>query len=220
MNNERGAVRTDDPLEPPGESIWIDVRPLAAALNALSDTKRKMASCCTALSPPSAGAPTAAPERHPELYFDDEPGAVVFLVEQTLFRVHRYFLKRHSPVFAGMFASPAPPVPGADVDDEQRPPGAHGSPEGASDARPIVLPRRAPSTSRGSCPCSTRGTFDEWASVLLLADKYVFEEVKQLAIARLAALDRLLTAWPSRGGMTSVIGFLERSQSSACEKRL
>ncbi|KAF9820055.1 hypothetical protein IEO21_01717 [Rhodonia placenta] len=42
------------------------------------------------------------PQRHESLYFEDD--TVVFLIETTLFKVHRYFLKRHSRVFADMFS--------------------------------------------------------------------------------------------------------------------
>ncbi|EED79685.1 predicted protein [Postia placenta Mad-698-R] len=48
--------------------------------------------------------PQDTPQRHESLYFDDD--TVVFLIETTLFKVHRYFLKRHSRVFADMFSLP------------------------------------------------------------------------------------------------------------------
>lgn len=49
-------------------------------------------------------------------------------VEDIIFRVHRYFFLRDSPVFRDMFSLPTPPEPGTNV-------------EGASDENPISLPQ-------------------------------------------------------------------------------
>ena len=85
-------------------------------------------------------------ERHERFYLED--GNVIFLVryshmfsapkgpsssskpylkvEKTLFKIHRYFLQRDSPIFQDMFALPPP----SDSD---------GGAEGMSDERPIQL---------------------------------------------------------------------------------
>lgn len=60
-----------------------------------------------------------APTRHDRFYFND--GNIIFLVEDKLFKVHRYFLVRESPVFLDMFSME--------------------SDEGQSDDMPILLER-------------------------------------------------------------------------------
>ena len=44
--------------------------------------------------------------KDPSLWFDD--GNVILVAEESLFRVHRGVLSRHSPVFKDMFAVPQP----------------------------------------------------------------------------------------------------------------
>ncbi|KAH9915884.1 uncharacterized protein B0H18DRAFT_1039567 [Fomitopsis serialis] len=58
-----------------------------------------------------------APTRHDQFYFDD--GNIIFLVEDKVFKVHRYFLVRESPVFRDMFSME--------------------SDEGQSDDKPVLL---------------------------------------------------------------------------------
>ena len=64
-----------------------------------------------------------AAQRHERYYLDD--GNIVFLVEGELFRVHRYFFLRDSPIFRDMLSIPVP--------------ASSSSPEGTSDDNPIVL---------------------------------------------------------------------------------
>lgn len=45
--------------------------------------------------------------RHPDFWFND--GSVVLVVQNTMFRVHKTFLSRNSPVFRDMFSLPQPP---------------------------------------------------------------------------------------------------------------
>ncbi|KAI0720044.1 hypothetical protein C8T65DRAFT_24056 [Cerioporus squamosus] len=128
--------------------------------------------------------------RHAHLYFEDEPGALVFQVERTLFKVHTFFLKRHSLVFATMFTL----RPGS------------GPAEGASDDHPIVLPDvRAVDFERLMSLFYARDivtgdltTLEDWISVLALATKYDFEAHRTLAIERLSRLgsptDRIVLA--------------------------
>ncbi|KAJ2922399.1 hypothetical protein H1R20_g14696, partial [Candolleomyces eurysporus] len=61
-------------------------------------------------------------KNHSKYFFDDD--LVIFKVESTLFRVHKYFLIKESEVFQSMFSCP---------------PDAAG-PEGQTADRPIVLP--------------------------------------------------------------------------------
>ena len=46
------------------------------------------------------------PKRHSDFWFSD--GSVVLLAHDTLFRVHKTFLSRHSLVFRDMFTLPQP----------------------------------------------------------------------------------------------------------------
>lgn len=66
--------------------------------------------------------PEMQPARHRKYYFDDQQS--VFLVENTFFKVHRYFLARESEVFRMMFSCPNP-------GDGQ---------EGMDNSKPIYLP--------------------------------------------------------------------------------
>lgn len=62
------------------------------------------------------------PTRHSKYYFDDQQS--VFLVADTFFKVHRYYLTRESEVFRTMFSCPS-------SEDGQ---------EGVDDSKPIHLP--------------------------------------------------------------------------------
>ncbi|KAI0726910.1 hypothetical protein C8Q72DRAFT_887192 [Fomitopsis betulina] len=125
--------------------------------------------------------------RHKSLYLTGEP--VIIRVEETLFRVHRHFLTRHSKVFADLFK--LPPVAGK--------PG-----EGLTDEHPIILEgvtcrdfeRLLSLFYPENIRVGDLSTTEEWTSVLALATKWDFAEYRQLAIARLAQLaspvDRIL----------------------------
>lgn len=127
------------------------------------------------------------PQRHESLYFEDD--TVVFLIETTLFKVHRYFLKRHSRVFADMFSlSP------------------NKAQEGCDDNHPIHIPEVSRQDFErllslfypDSAIQGDLTTAKEWTSVLALATKFQFLEYRELAITRLLQLaspiDRVLLA--------------------------
>lgn len=61
------------------------------------------------MKPKSESINGTSPCRHRRFYFDD--GNVIFRVEDTLFKVHRYFLQRDSPVFKDMFSLPTGTAP-------------------------------------------------------------------------------------------------------------
>ncbi|KAI0368865.1 hypothetical protein BV20DRAFT_968647 [Pilatotrama ljubarskyi] len=137
-----------------------------------------------------AGTAGTGRERHPYLYLEHEEGTVILLAEQTLFKVHEYFLKQHSIIFASMFTL----NPGATPE------------EGRSDELPIPLPAvSAVDLARFLLLFYPRdvvsgdlSTLDEWTSVLRLAHRYEFEQHRTLAIERLERLatpiDRILLA--------------------------
>lgn len=61
------------------------------------------------MEPKSESINGTSPCRHERFHFDD--GNVIFRVEDTLFKVHRYFLQRDSPVFKDMFSLPTGTAP-------------------------------------------------------------------------------------------------------------
>ncbi|KAI0652508.1 hypothetical protein C8Q79DRAFT_1005697 [Trametes meyenii] len=137
-------------------------------------------------------APTASGryERHPHLYLEHEGGTTVLLAERTLFKVHEYFLKRHSIVFASMFTLRPGDTPL----------------EGQSDDLPILLPDvSAVDFARFLFLFYPRNivtgdltTLDEWTSVLRIAHRYEFEAYVKLAVERIDKLaspvERILLA--------------------------
>ncbi|KAH8110461.1 hypothetical protein DFH11DRAFT_1619835 [Phellopilus nigrolimitatus] len=112
----------------------------------------------------SAASPmTSSSQKHPEFSFSS--GLVTFLVESTTFTVHRYYFLRDSDFFRDMFM--LPPAPGKPS-------------EGESEESPIVIPDLL------RIGYEDLISSDEWASVLSVADKFQFEDVRKLAIARLS----------------------------------
>jgi len=113
--------------------------------------------------------------KHSRYYFPD--GNVIFLVEETLYKVHRYFFQRDSSIFASIFS-----------DSVGR---------GSSDDDPISLVKVTvkdfdrflsilyPADFRKR----TVTTADEWGSVLDLAAEWNFQSIKHLAIDHIAQAD-------------------------------
>ncbi|KAH9833512.1 uncharacterized protein C8Q71DRAFT_860308 [Rhodofomes roseus] len=114
------------------------------------------------------------PQRHERYYFDD--GNVIFLVEDTLYNVHRYFLKRDSPVFQTMFSQPS---------------GTSG--EGESDDNPITLEGIKSADFANFLSCiypSNLGqgdltTYEEWSAALELAVRWEFNSVRDFIVRRM-----------------------------------
>ncbi|KAJ7286922.1 hypothetical protein C8J57DRAFT_1282354 [Mycena rebaudengoi] len=115
---------------------------------------------------------------HARFFFPD--GTVIFLVETTLYRVHRYFFERDSAIFASMFTLPS---------------AAGERPEGEVVENPIVL--EGVNTLDFDRFLSvlypinflTRDvvSVDEWTSVLALATKWEFTSLRELAMQNLSA---------------------------------
>lgn len=117
-------------------------------------------------------------KRHPVYYFED--GNVIFLVEETLFKIHRFFFVRDSVIFRSMFTLP---------------PGEGKVVEGLTDDHPITLMGvKALDFERllwvfypvefGEYLASV----NEWCSILQLAHQWEFDAVRRLAVAKLNAL--------------------------------
>ncbi|KDQ55180.1 hypothetical protein JAAARDRAFT_343722 [Jaapia argillacea MUCL 33604] len=127
---------------------------------------------------------SAVHKRHPTYYFENE-GNVVFLVEKTLFKVHRYFLQRDSQVFHDMFSCPH--EPGSEA-------------EGLSDERPIHIPQIKSNDFEALLWVyyhflveRTESTAERWASTLRLSHMYQMTSIKELAIAQLKRFDAPIT---------------------------
>ncbi|KAF5365925.1 hypothetical protein D9758_006684 [Tetrapyrgos nigripes] len=114
--------------------------------------------------------------RHPRFYFPD--GNVLFLVENTIYKVHRYFFQRDSAIFDAMFTLPSPPGE---------------SPEGESDENPICL--HGISSQDFDRLLSIlypldfleyeMKTVEEWTSILDLASRWDFSSLCRLAVNNL-----------------------------------
>ncbi|PVF96587.1 hypothetical protein CPB86DRAFT_499836 [Serendipita vermifera] len=116
------------------------------------------------------------PQRHPEFYIPE--GDIVFQVEKTLFRVHRYFLTKHSVVLRDMLE-----IPQGDTRRE------------GTDQNPIVLPDDNAQAWSHLLACLYRSdpvgamsyTGDQCVEVARLAHKYLMESIEEGVIALLRA---------------------------------
>ncbi|EPQ55220.1 hypothetical protein GLOTRDRAFT_76535 [Gloeophyllum trabeum ATCC 11539] len=113
--------------------------------------------------------------RHDSYYI--MTGDIVFLVEHHLFRVHRYFFERESPVFREKLALATPPGQ---------------SPRGTSDANPFPIEdATSVDFSRflwvfyNPLYSLYNASIEEWTSILKLAYLWRFAEVKKLAVREL-----------------------------------
>ncbi|EGN92768.1 hypothetical protein SERLA73DRAFT_190621 [Serpula lacrymans var. lacrymans S7.3] len=124
--------------------------------------------------------PSTSPVRHPEYYLED--GNVVIQVDELLFHVHRSTFIRHSTVFADIFSLPVSANPELV--------------EGFSDEYPLRFPGICSTdferlmwilypTKLGVYKARTAG---EWESVLHLATRWEFDDVRALAIRHLETL--------------------------------
>ncbi|KAI0300450.1 hypothetical protein B0F90DRAFT_1629697 [Multifurca ochricompacta] len=117
--------------------------------------------------------------RHAEYYIHG--GDVIFRVENTLFRVHRYFFTRDSAFFRDKL--PHPPPPGEFT-------------KGSSDSNPLVLEdthkvdfERFLWVFYNPKYSLYDGNVEEWTSILKLSHQWDFIEVKTLALRELEQLE-------------------------------
>ncbi|KIM86027.1 hypothetical protein PILCRDRAFT_816574 [Piloderma croceum F 1598] len=121
--------------------------------------------------------PVKSHPRHNRYYFSD--GNVIFLVEGTLYNIHRYFFHRDSSTFAFMFSLPF---------------GGRG--EGLTDDEPIVFNKiKARDFDLflsilypAEFGLYAATTVDEWTAILDLAAKWNFRSIKTLAIKQLTPI--------------------------------
>jgi len=128
-----------------------------------------------------SGDPTVAPVvLHPQYYI--RSGDTTFIVENHLFRVHRFFFERESPYFRAMLSTPAAP-------GEQ--------PRGTSDRDAFVLGDVKSADFalflwvfyNPKYSLYDTATLDEWLRILKLAQHWGFTEVKHLVTRSLELLE-------------------------------
>ncbi|KAJ7180579.1 hypothetical protein C8R46DRAFT_1318570 [Mycena filopes] len=161
---------------------------------------------CSSLKPNPRGGRF---NEHPSFFFPD--GTVVFLVENTLYRVHRYFFERDSAVFAAMFTLPS----------------AVGQrPEGEVVENPVVL--EGVSTDDFDCFLSILYPSDftvrdvrsaaQWTSVLSLASRWDFTSLRELAIQHLftmtSVVERIAVA-----RRYDILEWLVPAYTEVCERK-
>lgn len=126
-----------------------------------------------------AESPPTVATRHPQYYIED--GNIVFLVEDVLFRVHRYHLRKHSPVFESMLTLPQTGT----------------TAEGTSDENPIVLPQIKSSDFASlmwmiyderydTDPTSSRSA-SKWHSILALSHLWDMASIRKVALDALSS---------------------------------
>ncbi|KAF9262674.1 hypothetical protein L218DRAFT_867238 [Marasmius fiardii PR-910] len=114
--------------------------------------------------------------KHPRFFFPD--GNVIFLVENILYKVHRYFFQRDSGIFDAMFSLPPP-------QDGKRP-------EGEDESNPIVLlgvesndfDRLLTLFYPYDFAEPELRTIEEWISILDLSTRWDFTSLRELSITR------------------------------------
>ncbi|TDL18038.1 hypothetical protein BD410DRAFT_775464 [Rickenella mellea] len=126
--------------------------------------------------------PVAGKDRlDPHYFFDD--GNVVFRVESTYFRVHRFYFMRESRVFRDMFSLPVP---------------ASGAVEGMSVSNPIVLEQVKAGDFRSLLWFFYNSHYDHdpahadkfrtWTGILRLSRLWSFKRLFKLASDKLKSL--------------------------------
>ncbi|TDL18025.1 hypothetical protein BD410DRAFT_512536 [Rickenella mellea] len=128
---------------------------------------------CSSAIPGPTDVPSVS--RHPEYYFDD--GNLVLQVENVLFRVFRSTFNRHSAVFREVLAAPAD----------------SNNCEGESDRKPFLLlgisavdfERLLSIIYPPVFGVYKTSSAEEWISVLHLATRWEFDDIRSLAIKEL-----------------------------------
>ncbi|KAH8110455.1 hypothetical protein DFH11DRAFT_1619815 [Phellopilus nigrolimitatus] len=114
-------------------------------------------------------------------YFNFSDELVTFWVEGVSFTIHKYYFVRDSVVFRDLFALPPPPGQPVEGSSKEHPIRLEGA-SSVDFAKFLVLhyPKRI-----GHEDLSTS---DDWKSVLSIADKFEFINVRELALGRLSTL--------------------------------
>ncbi|KAJ7672399.1 hypothetical protein DFH06DRAFT_1036643 [Mycena polygramma] len=123
------------------------------------------------LTPENECLASEKPQRNKKYYIEDIMS--VFLVGDQLFKIHRHFLVKESPVFESMFTY-SPPSDGA---------------EGFNDERPFPLADVTPAEFEALLDFyyedkfqRSRATLREWIDLLSIATRYYFQRLRDCAI--------------------------------------
>ncbi|KAI9573789.1 hypothetical protein HD554DRAFT_555906 [Boletus coccyginus] len=126
--------------------------------------------------------------RHPDLWFSD--GSIVLRAENTLFRVHKSLLARHSGFFHDLFTLPQP-----ETDAKSLPVHSVGGIEGCEVLRlhdaPEDVANLLTALVDGPFGNNDPADFQVVSGVLRLATKYVVDSLRERALNHLSA------AWPA-----------------------
>lgn len=160
MNEKDLDKMTVDDLEI--ENLWIE------AFGSV-DLDRNLEGTPSTPSPPTS--------RNRKFYFDDD--MTIFIVENELFRVHRYFLTRESEFFRTMLSCP---------------PGSEG-PEGMSDDKPIPIGAGATQEefecvldyvfNQRGYNVSPHQTNQYWINILTFCNRFDLDNVRGVAMSHL-----------------------------------
>lgn len=137
----------------------------------------------------SVGGQVGSVTRHETYYIPS--GDVVFQVENTLFRVHRYFFERESAPFRDMLSLPMPGGQNSNTgSDKGKSPSRQ--PEGTTDESPINLPQVTSDDFASLLWVFYNPTYyqynqpiETWASILHLAHRWDFPSIRALAFHEL-----------------------------------
>ncbi|PBK66255.1 hypothetical protein ARMSODRAFT_1086755 [Armillaria solidipes] len=167
MNEKDLEKMTVDDLEI--ENLWIEAFGSVDSDHNLDSHSFGVKGTPSASSPPTS--------RNRKFYFDDD--MTIFIVENELFRVHRYFLTRESEFFRTMLSCP---------------PGSEG-PEGIHDDKPIPIGAGA---TREEFECVLDYVFNQhgynvsphqtnqyWINILTFCNRFDLDNVRGVAMSHL-----------------------------------
>ncbi|TFK32272.1 hypothetical protein BDQ12DRAFT_692754 [Crucibulum laeve] len=140
------------------------------------------------------------PAHHGKYYFDDEMS--IFLVENTLFKVHRHYLVRESDFFRSLFSCPVPPGEKKEGSSDQCPIPLHGV--RASEFETLLdyfydglhpdyedattpLPKKKKGRKATEAWKNVDGSIQQLIDLLSIATRYDFERVRTYAIESIGA---------------------------------
>ncbi|KDQ59103.1 hypothetical protein JAAARDRAFT_175825 [Jaapia argillacea MUCL 33604] len=128
----------------------------------------------TPLMSEPAPEPEVSTIKHPRYFFPD--GSVVFLVEETLFRVHWYILSQHSSYFEDSY----PVTPG--LESSSMPFSSALSPIILEDVTVVDFERFLSAVYPSELDKTDASTVEEWTSILHLSTQFSFASIRRLAI--------------------------------------
>ncbi|KZT03945.1 uncharacterized protein LAESUDRAFT_715869 [Laetiporus sulphureus 93-53] len=148
-------------------------------------------------------------EKHNRFYIED--GNEIFLIEFTLFKIHRSVLQSRSVVFETMF-SLIPP------DNVSKVGNSDGNPIRLEGTSAIDFERLLAVLYPSDFRCMDLHTFDEWMSVIELATKYQMDDVREFAVEK-ATRSGSLAQRIVMARQYDLPDLLEKARLDICERR-